>query len=193
MFFSSSLHIFIGHFQRMSNVELTSHWRISIFSNKYLLRHIEMLWNDLSKGRQFIYIMVYRMDGGDQIINEVNKRASARLPLPKHQTRYSTMSLTISSLNFWTLQVNNLEITSPENKSTLLVSGLSFEVKSGEILAVLATSQQEATGLLDVLAGVRKVIQSFKLILWCRSRWNRQVRNSFRFWERCSANTEPTS
>lgn len=39
---------------------------------------------------------------------------------------------------------------------TLLVSGLSFEVKSGEILAVLATSQQEATGLLDVLAGVRK-------------------------------------
>lgn len=40
---------------------------------------------------------------------------------------------------------------------TLLVSGLSFEVKSGEILAVLATSQQEATGLLDVLAGVRKV------------------------------------
>ncbi|XP_046960224.1 ATP-binding cassette sub-family G member 8 [Vanessa cardui] len=52
--------------------------------------------------------------------------------------------------------VNNLEITSPENKSTLLVSGLSFEVKSGEILAVLATSQQEATGLLDVLAGARK-------------------------------------
>ncbi|XP_026328997.1 ATP-binding cassette sub-family G member 8 [Hyposmocoma kahamanoa] len=52
--------------------------------------------------------------------------------------------------------VNSLEITSPENKSTLLVSGLSFEVKSGEILAVLATSQYEATGLLDVLAGVRK-------------------------------------
>ncbi|CAG4941301.1 unnamed protein product [Parnassius apollo] len=52
--------------------------------------------------------------------------------------------------------VNSLEITSPENKSTLLVSGLSFEVKSGEILAVLATSQHEATGLLDVLAGVRK-------------------------------------
>ncbi|XP_072940988.1 uncharacterized protein [Epargyreus clarus] len=52
--------------------------------------------------------------------------------------------------------VNNLEITSPENKSTLLVSGLSFEVKSGEILAVLATSQHEATGLLDVLAGARK-------------------------------------
>lgn len=58
------------------------------------------------------------------------------------------------------LQVNSLEITSPENKMTLLVSGLSFEVKSGEILAVLATSQQEATGLLNVLAGVRKVIQS---------------------------------
>lgn len=36
------------------------------------------------------------------------------------------------------------------------MSGLSFEVKSGEILAVLATSQQEATGLLDVLAGSRK-------------------------------------
>lgn len=52
--------------------------------------------------------------------------------------------------------VNSLEITSPENKSTLLVSGLSFEVKSGEILAVLATSHHEATGLLDVLAGVRK-------------------------------------
>ncbi|XP_068630907.1 ATP-binding cassette sub-family G member 8 isoform X2 [Battus philenor] len=52
--------------------------------------------------------------------------------------------------------VNSLEITSPDNKSTLLVSGLSFEVKSGEILAVLATSQHEATGLLDVLAGVRK-------------------------------------
>lgn len=50
-----------------------------------------------------------------------------------------------------------MEITSPENKSALLVSGLSFEVKSGEILAVLATAQQEATGLLDVLAGVRKV------------------------------------
>ena len=53
--------------------------------------------------------------------------------------------------------MNSLEITSPDNKSTLLVSGLSFEVKSGEILAVLATSQYEATGLLDVLAGVRKV------------------------------------
>lgn len=52
--------------------------------------------------------------------------------------------------------VNNLEITSPENKSTLVVSGLSFEVKCGEILAVLATAQHEATGLLDVLAGVRK-------------------------------------
>lgn len=52
--------------------------------------------------------------------------------------------------------VNSLEITAPENKSTLLVSGLSFEVKSGEILAVLATSHHEATGLLDVLAGVRK-------------------------------------
>ncbi|GBP27615.1 ATP-binding cassette sub-family G member 8 [Eumeta japonica] len=49
--------------------------------------------------------------------------------------------------------VSNLEITSPENKSTLLVSGLSFEVKSGEILAVLATSNYEATGLLNVLAG----------------------------------------
>ncbi|XP_063378876.1 ATP-binding cassette sub-family G member 8 [Cydia fagiglandana] len=52
--------------------------------------------------------------------------------------------------------VNSLEITAPDNKSALLVSGLSFEVKSGEILAVLATSQHEATGLLDVLAGVRK-------------------------------------
>ncbi|XP_039748577.1 ATP-binding cassette sub-family G member 8 [Pararge aegeria] len=52
--------------------------------------------------------------------------------------------------------VNSLEITSPENSSTLLVSGLSFEVKSGEILAVLATSHPEATGLLDVLAGARK-------------------------------------
>ncbi|XP_052738552.1 ATP-binding cassette sub-family G member 8 isoform X1 [Bicyclus anynana] len=52
--------------------------------------------------------------------------------------------------------VNSLEITSPENRSTLLVSGLSFEVKSGEILAVLATAQAEASGLLDVLAGARK-------------------------------------
>lgn len=61
------------------------------------------------------------------------------------------------------MQVNNLEITAPENKSTLLVSGLSFEVKSGEILAVLATSQHEATGLLDVLAGVRKVNELYIL------------------------------
>lgn len=61
--------------------------------------------------------------------------------------------------------MNSLEITSPENKSTLLVSGLSFEVKSGEILAVLATSHYEATGLLDVLAGVRKVRYPYKLIL----------------------------
>ncbi|XP_037961247.2 ATP-binding cassette sub-family G member 8 [Plutella xylostella] len=52
--------------------------------------------------------------------------------------------------------VNSLEVTSPQNKSTLLVSNLSFEVKSGEILAVLATSHSEATGLLDVLAGCRK-------------------------------------
>lgn len=38
-----------------------------------------------------------------------------------------------------------------------MISGLSFEVKSGEILGVLATSQQDATGLLDVLAGTQKV------------------------------------
>lgn len=62
------------------------------------------------------------------------------------------------------LQVSNLEITSPDNKSTLLVSGLSFEVKSGDILAVLATSQHEATGLLDVLAGVRKVSNIMYLV-----------------------------
>lgn len=52
---------------------------------------------------------------------------------------------------------------------TLLVSGLSFEVKSGEILAVLATSQQEATGLLDVLAGVRKVKDKIRTLFLSKS------------------------
>lgn len=79
------------------------------------------------------------------------------------------VTLTFSTIKYIALrsllQVNSLEITSPENKSTLLVSGLSFEVKSGEILAVLATSQPEATGLLDVLAGARKVISQEFLVL----------------------------
>ncbi|XP_032511388.2 ATP-binding cassette sub-family G member 8 [Danaus plexippus] len=80
-----------------------------------------------------------------------------------HSRKHSTLrpgdhldGYTHSAYIYPNYYVNNLEITSPENKSTLLVSGLSFEVKSGEILAVLATSHQEATGLLDVLAGVRK-------------------------------------
>ncbi|KAL0891898.1 hypothetical protein ABMA27_015149 [Loxostege sticticalis] len=80
-----------------------------------------------------------------------------------HSRKHSTLrpadhldGYTHSAYIYPNYYVNNLEITSPDNKSTLLVSGLSFEVKSGEILAVLATSQHEATGLLDVLAGVRK-------------------------------------
>lgn len=80
-----------------------------------------------------------------------------------HSRKHSTLrpgdhldGYTHSAYIYPNYYVNSLEITSPENKSTLLVSGLSFEVKSGEILAVLATSQHEATGLLDVLAGVRK-------------------------------------
>ncbi|KPJ01586.1 ATP-binding cassette sub-family G member 8 [Papilio xuthus] len=80
-----------------------------------------------------------------------------------HSRKHSTLrpgdqldGYTHSAYIYPNYYVSNLEITSPENKSTLLVSGLSFEVKSGDILAVLATSQHEATGLLDVLAGVRK-------------------------------------
>ncbi|XP_047521097.1 ATP-binding cassette sub-family G member 8 [Pieris napi] len=80
-----------------------------------------------------------------------------------HSRKHSTLrpgdhldGYTHSAYIYPNYYVNSLEITSPENKSTLLVSGLSFEVKSGEILAVLATSQCEATGLLDVLAGARK-------------------------------------
>ncbi|CAH0407909.1 unnamed protein product [Chilo suppressalis] len=80
-----------------------------------------------------------------------------------HSRKHSTLrpadhldGYTHSAYIYPNYYVNSLEITSPENKSTLLVSGLSFEVKSGEILAVLATSHHEATGLLDVLAGVRK-------------------------------------
>ncbi|CAG9784864.1 unnamed protein product [Diatraea saccharalis] len=80
-----------------------------------------------------------------------------------HSRKHSTLrpadhldGYTHSAYIYPNYYVNNLEITSPDNKSTLLVSGLSFEVKSGEILAVLATSHYEATGLLDVLAGVRK-------------------------------------
>lgn len=55
------------------------------------------------------------------------------------------------------LQIKNLEIASSENPSMLLVSGISCEAKAGEILAIMATAEGEATGLLNVLAGIGKV------------------------------------
>lgn len=45
----------------------------------------------------------------------------------------------------------------------LLMSGINCEVKAGEILAVMATSESEATGLLNVLAGIKKVIYIINL------------------------------
>lgn len=54
-------------------------------------------------------------------------------------------------------QIKNLEIASTENPSMLLVSAINCEVRAGEILAIMATADGEATGLLNVFAGIDKV------------------------------------
>ncbi|KAJ8866703.1 hypothetical protein PR048_032564 [Dryococelus australis] len=51
------------------------------------------------------------------------------------------------------LQVRGLEVESGMNKGLLLLHGISFEVRGGEILAVMATTEEEGTALLDTLAG----------------------------------------
>ncbi|KAF5281613.1 hypothetical protein FQR65_LT02933 [Abscondita terminalis] len=42
------------------------------------------------------------------------------------------------------------------NNQHLLVNNVSFEVRGGEIMAIMATSEEEGTALLDVLAGIEK-------------------------------------
>ncbi|XP_018335601.1 ATP-binding cassette sub-family G member 8 [Agrilus planipennis] len=42
------------------------------------------------------------------------------------------------------------------NRSHLLLSNVSFEAHGGEVLAVMATSEAEGTGLLDIIAGLKK-------------------------------------
>ncbi|XP_071443660.1 uncharacterized protein [Hetaerina americana] len=51
------------------------------------------------------------------------------------------------------LQVRGLELSGKERP---LLNGVSFEVHGGEVLAVMATVEEEGTTLLDVLAGIRK-------------------------------------
>ncbi|KAG8226649.1 hypothetical protein J437_LFUL005301 [Ladona fulva] len=51
------------------------------------------------------------------------------------------------------MQVRGLEVG---GKDRPLLNGISFEVHGGEVLAVMATVEEEGTALLDVLAGVRK-------------------------------------
>ncbi|KAJ9579822.1 hypothetical protein L9F63_004528, partial [Diploptera punctata] len=51
------------------------------------------------------------------------------------------------------IQVRGLEVASRRNKQLLLLQGISFEVHGGEIMAVMATSEEEGTGLLDSLSG----------------------------------------
>lgn len=45
----------------------------------------------------------------------------------------------------------------------LLVSGINCEVRAGEILAIMATADGEATGLLNVFAGIDKVSLHFSI------------------------------
>ncbi|GLH08224.1 Uncharacterized protein GBIM_13508 [Gryllus bimaculatus] len=51
------------------------------------------------------------------------------------------------------IQVRGLEVESSSNSKLLLLAGISFEAHGGEIMAVMATSEEEGTTLLDVLAG----------------------------------------
>ncbi|PSN37420.1 hypothetical protein C0J52_21078, partial [Blattella germanica] len=51
------------------------------------------------------------------------------------------------------LQVRGLEVVSRTSRQLLLLQGISFEVHGGEIMAVMATSEEEGTGLLDALSG----------------------------------------
>ncbi|KAJ8944051.1 hypothetical protein NQ318_016249 [Aromia moschata] len=45
-----------------------------------------------------------------------------------------------------------------KSKQHLLLNEISFEIRGGEILAIMATSEQEGTALLDVVAGLRSPV-----------------------------------
>lgn len=51
------------------------------------------------------------------------------------------------------LQVRGLEVESNSSRQLLLLHGVSFEVRGGEVMAVMATAEEEGTGLLEALAG----------------------------------------
>nr|CAD7462577.1 unnamed protein product [Timema tahoe] len=51
------------------------------------------------------------------------------------------------------LQVRGLEVESKSSKHMLLLQGISFEVHGGEIMAVMATAEEEGTGFLEALSG----------------------------------------
>ncbi|XP_069674878.1 ATP-binding cassette sub-family G member 8 [Periplaneta americana] len=51
------------------------------------------------------------------------------------------------------LQVRGIEVESRSSRQLLLLQGISFEVHGGEIMAVMATAEEEGTGLLDALSG----------------------------------------
>ncbi|PNF34419.1 hypothetical protein B7P43_G13248 [Cryptotermes secundus] len=51
------------------------------------------------------------------------------------------------------LQVRGLEVESQSSRQLILLQGVSFEVHGGEIMAVMATAEEEGTGLLDTLSG----------------------------------------
>ncbi|XP_052128985.1 ATP-binding cassette sub-family G member 5 [Frankliniella occidentalis] len=51
------------------------------------------------------------------------------------------------------LQVRGLEVEARRSKRQLLLQGVSLEVRGGELMAIMATSAEEGTALLDTLAG----------------------------------------
>lgn len=48
-----------------------------------------------------------------------------------------------------------MDIAAPNHKERLVVQGVSFEVRGGELLAVMATHAQEGSTLLAALSGDR--------------------------------------
>lgn len=42
------------------------------------------------------------------------------------------------------------------SKQHMLINDISFEIRGGEIMAIMATSEEEGTAILDTIAGKRK-------------------------------------
>ncbi|XP_063227752.1 ATP-binding cassette sub-family G member 8 [Bacillus rossius redtenbacheri] len=106
----------------------------------------------LAHGRRGPHTVTIREDGtmngrlGPAAEAGMLSREAYYAPLPEHGDGAAVFK-------YPHLQVRGLEVESGLNKGLLLLQGISFEVRGGEILAVMATTEEEGSALLDVLAG----------------------------------------